>query len=167
MADPEIPRITYHRNSRLASLRELIKEKTYIEKQILDHTAQLGQAYEDMKIELRAVIMGKIEDYEEAQAMLKEAAQTEDERDADEDNGIRNDHNTGNGRKHGNSQNGSASADEKQRPKKKVRMVPTKAHNEHADGGRATADRKSIITDVPGKEQVKRAEVMAKQGRRV
>ena len=118
-------------------------------------------------MELRTVIMGKIEDYKEAQEMLEGAAQTDDEGDANGDTGIRNDHDTGKGRKHGNAQSGSPSADDKQRPKKKVRKVQAKAHNDHAGGGRANADRKGIITDVPGKEQVRRAEVMAKQGRQV
>ena len=37
----------------------------------------------------------------------------------------------------------------------------------HAGGDTATADKKGILREVPGKEQVKRAEELARKGRRV
>ena len=131
--------------------------------QILNHTSALFKAYEDMKLELETVIRGRIQDYKEAEAMIVDAAGS-DGQVGEGDVEMR------------DAQQNRDAPDEADREvsvavkvnkgKKKVRIVPAAGNTQHAGGDRPTADREDITTGVPGKEQLTRAEALARQGRR-
>ena len=141
-------------------------QKAQTEKEILNHTSDLFKAYKDMKVEMETVLKERVKDYKEAEEALKEAQAEEDGEEQDVNVETKSSqHNVAAGQVH--DRDGDTADDvDKGRTKKKVRVVkaPEKAH--HAGGDNATGDRRGIITGIPGKEQVKRAEAMAKQGRR-
>jgi hypothetical protein len=118
-----------------------------------------------MKMELEAVLRGKMADLGEADRMLSDAARSSDGEEGSGDDveeererrdataGDTAGKGKGNGRARATAGNGHADGG----------GVGTR----HASGGRATEDRTGITTSVPAKEQVERAEEMARQGRRV
>ena len=117
-----------------------------------------------MELELETVLKAKIEDYEEAETMLEDAAQVED---VDEGHGDTRANDARDRTQQRGTQAGRTTASESRQINKKVRVVPSAGEAQRVDGDRATAEREGINSGVPGKEQFKRAERGAKQARRL
>jgi hypothetical protein len=107
-----------------------------------------------MRIEFAAVLEKRLEDIEEAEMRLIDIAQVDGEV-LDRNEEIRNgqdhvDERDGLNRQEGNIKKGKGKA---------------RISDQHAGSDRPTEDRGGIVTTVPGREQVKRAEDLARQGR--
>ena len=110
-----------------------------------------------MKQELNAAVDGKMQDMTDAEKVLEEELKV-DETNGGGDVGTKGQNGAGESGVDGNGGGGGKG--------KGGTGVGTGVEH-HAGGDRATQDPKGIIRDVQGKEQVKRAEEMARKGRRV
>ena len=120
-----------------------------------------------MKREFGDVLEKKMAEYARGNEILEDIMETNDEEEDNEDKEEDRDRDGGKGAGAANKGKGKAPADPRLARTSDTGTRRASVHGgQHAGGDRATEDRKTIIGGVPGREQVKRAEAMAKQGRR-